>query len=942
VPGGFPARRLAAALSLACACAAAPAAAQRVPVPQAPAPRPAQARADTTPRDTTRHRAVAPPDSLYNALLRLPGYTPVEYQADSAQFDNSTRTLRLRGGAVVTREGTTLNAVDSIVYRERSRFVEAYGKPKVTGQGEDIAGNVMFYDLNTKRASVRGARTKVAENGMWYVEGNVTSEAAERVYATSSTFTTDDRPEPAYHFKADRIMVVRDRLLVGRPAVLYFRNVPVMALPFIVQNLEKGRRSGLLIPQFDVNDIVRTSPRHTERGTGREISNLGYYWALNQYMGVQMAGSWRSGSYRSLAGGLDFRVLRSFLDGGVTFENYWRSDAQARNFNLAARSSWKPSERTDLSVQANYASSSSFERQRTIDPARATATLHSSASLGRRFDWGNVNLSSELSQSLASDDKQSTLPSLSVSVNPITLFRSADPEHAGFFNDATLNLGLNGTRRTQTPGNSLRARQPATTSTSLDAAPSLSLHSLTLGTSFAYARDELAGLAAIDSAQAVSGTPASRLAAIRPFGISRASWSASTSYQFRLIGTTTFSPSVSLSQNFVSMDDSVTNHARIDAPPLEALGRWVSSPARVNFGATVSADLFGFFPGVGPYSGIRHHVKPGLQYGYTPGFAPTAVQRAVFGSSSTAAQNKLTLSLDQTFEGKLREPRPTEQRRDSTSADSAAAPAAQAPSDARKVTILAINTSALTYDFNPVPISRQDLLNPRFVTSDITNTIRSDLLGGLNMTVGHNLFRRELNDSGQVVRRHFAPYLTSFSTSFTLGQSSAIFRFLGLYHEPNANSRGDQPTRPDTTSQRLQNPQAGNSAFGNTQQAGGGPWSASIRYSLQRSRPDVDTLGRVSFANNQDLSGSLQFYPTKNWGVSWNTSYSVTGHAFTQHSLSFTRNLYRWQANFDFFRTATGNTAFSFRVHLIDLPDLKFDYRESNLGFDRPQTLTTP
>ena len=141
--------------------------------------------------------------------------------------------------------------------------------------------------------------------------------------------------------------------------------------------------------------------------------------------------------------------------------------------------------------------------------------------------------------------------------------------------------------------------------------------------------------------------------------------------------------------------------------------------------------------------------------------------------------------------------------------------------------------------------------------------------------------------------------------------------------------------------QRLQNPEAANSAIGNTQPAGGGPWSANIRYSLQRSRPDVDTLGHVTFTDNQDLSGGVQFYPTKNWGVSWNTSYSVTSHTFGQHALTFTRNLYRWQADFQFYRTPTGNTAFSFRVHLIDLPDLKFDYRESNLGFDRPQTLTT-
>ena len=66
-------------------------------------------------------------------------------------------------------------------------------------------------------------------------------------------------------------------------------------LPFIVQDLAKGRRSGFLIPEFEINDIVRTDQRGGgTRGTGRQISNVGYYWAINEYMGAQAALDWRS------------------------------------------------------------------------------------------------------------------------------------------------------------------------------------------------------------------------------------------------------------------------------------------------------------------------------------------------------------------------------------------------------------------------------------------------------------------------------------------------------------------------------------------------------------------------------------------------------------------------------------------------------------------------
>jgi hypothetical protein len=53
--------------------------------------------------------------------------------------------------------------------------------------------------------------------------------------------------------------------------------------------------------------------------------------------------------------------------------------------------------------------------------------------------------------------------------------------------------------------------------------------------------------------------------------------------------------------------------------------------------------------------------------------------------------------------------------------------------------------------------------------------------------------------------------------------------------------------------------------------------------------------------------------------------------------LNFKRDLYRWQANFDFVRAPNGNTSFSFSVHLQDLPDLKADYSRQNLGADRAE-----
>ena len=84
------------------------------------------------------------------------------------------------------------------------------------------------------------------------------------------------------------------------------------------------------------------------------------------------------------------------------------------------------------------------------------------------------------------------------------------------------------------------------------------------------------------------------------------------------------------------------------------------------------------------------------------------------------------------------------------------------------------------------------------------------------------------------------------------------------------------------------------------------------------------------------LSGTLRLKPTENWSVSWRTSYDLEASAFNDHAIRLSRDLHRWQANFDFLQTATGNWSFRFEVSLLDNRDLKFDYKQRNLDLGLP------
>jgi hypothetical protein len=904
-PGGGGLWAAAAALCL----AAAPLAAQvRDPAPRPPAPADTLPR-DTLPGDTTsaadaereRARAAAAADSIYQALLRRPGYTPMEYRGDSASFRAAERVLRLYGPAEVVRAGDRLTAEDTIVYREANRLVEAYGRPTISGQ-------VMFYDLATRRATVRGGRTQVAEAGAtWFVAGDVTAEGTDRLYATRSIFTTDDREEPAYYFQADHIKVIRDRILVGRPARLYFRNVPVFWLPFVFQDLTRGRRSGLVTPEFSINDIVRTSSTGGfERGTGRQIRNLGFYWAMSEYMDAQLTGGWRSGDYTSLTGVLRYRWLRQFLDGNVTFDHYWR-ETGARDLRLFAFSSWRPDERTSVSLNANYSSSSQLVRDITFD-WRATQNLGSSFKLNRRFDWGTLDLGANRQQALVNDQVTTELPSVGIVLQPITFFRAATPEAQRWYSNATLSLSGAGSR--------------GTTRFGADAPPGARDEDRTqmrVNQSFTMGNLGLSSNLNLNRTLRPAVPPVGDLPGLPRLDDDRGAWQANLSYRVGLIGETSLSPTLSLSQEL--RRDSLTADS------------YVGSPTRLGLGASLSTSLYGFLPGFGPFTAIRHKISPSFSYRYVPQTELTAEQERLFGAGERFAQNNLSLlSLSQTFEAKLREePRPPARARapgDTIAADTLAADTAAlqpTPAEPRKVTILSINTSGFNYDFERARRGQSG-----FTTRQVTNTVSSDYLRGLQFTMTHDLFDPTGVEDPATELGRFRPRLSALSTQFSFGEDSPLLRFLG-FGRREARQQAEAQTDTIPTQQPVTDPldpmRRGNPFTNNPQAVGRGPWSVDVGYTY--SRP------QGAGGATQDIRLGMRFSPTANWAVSWDTNYSVEAGEFGGHSLTLRRDLYRWEANFGFYRSPYGNTSFNVLVRLKDLPDLKVDYREYNIGANR-------
>ena len=924
-----------------------------------PAPDTATLPADSVvPSGPGRLAAVRPEsaaDSVAAALLALSAYDATRYRGTSADFDAGVRVLVLHGDsasrASLRRQGTEVTADSIITLDEPAGRVTARGHPVFTPAGGDpVESQVVVYDINEERGSALGARTQYRESSTWYVTGDLPSVTPGVVYGSETHFTSCDLEVPHYHFAADEIKIVAGRVLVARSVHVYFADVPVFWLPFMAQSLGTGRTSGLLTPSFSMNDIVRTSG-----GYRRRVSNVGFYWAMSDYSDATVALDWFSENFTSVTAQIRYAWLRQFLNGTVNVRRYWR-DEGGTELAFDTNHSWRMDERTNLRLSARYSSSTDFVRRNSFDPREVTESINSAGGLDRRFDWGNTSISGNRNQYLSDDRVEMTLPSAQVNLSSITLFR-APSARASWYNNLTWSGGARAERRTvdrtPQPGETLSAAIADIENVSGGVRSSISLGNLSWSQSVNVDRASVfqVPLDRASSPQILGTTPSGRTlvapaveesaGTLGDITQTNRTWQSSLSYQQTLIGSTTLTPSLSLSGNARRSD--TINVAR---------DRFVSAPTRLSFGATLKSDMFGFFAGVWPFEAIRHKVTPALNFSYAPELSSTPLQARVFGRQAIQPRKEFTLSLNQTFEAKRRPAEGDTVQAPSRTATPAATEgglSVAGPSRAPRpdiVTLLGLNTTAVQYDF--VEADSLGGLLFGFLTTRINNRISSDFLRGLTISMSHDLFADTtivLASGERRPERRFAPHLADLNFGFSLDSRSALFRGFGLFG-------GDEPAEepePPTPEEEVEDPFELGTARGNeasviprreSRAAGAaavargatrvGSWSTNFSYSLTRPRSGT---GRTS----QMLTASARLKPTALWDLSWNTSYDLERGSFNDHVIRLTRDIHDWEARFDFSQTATGNWAFRFEVALKANRDFKFDYKQHNVQANQPR-----
>ena len=938
----------------------------------------------TAATDSSKKQLVewAAEDSVMRALRERPGYIVTRYQGDTVVFDAATRALTLTGDPSAVARGEALLVSDTLYYDDSLQVVRARGdtivlRDPTQSDADLVAGGQMVYYLATRRAVVQNVATAVESGERWYVDArraafvDDTLADARIFYGRDGTITSCDHPDPHYHFKAGSLKLVARSVLVARPATLYIADVPVMWLPFMFADLRSGRRSGILPPRLGITDIVRTSPSYR-----RHIEDLGYYWAINDFMDAQLSFDWRSGvrggdtdpGWTQYHGQFRYRWLDRFMAGDVA-TSYQALRGLSRNLNVWWRHSQDFSQDSRLGMDLNYSSNTITRSQTTTNPYAALATIRSSANYTNVIGPLSLNVGGTRTQYPGRTQVDYNFPNLSLSTQgPFELAR-------WLVWTPTLQLNTTGSDRidqgaavvfrylTRPDGTVDSTRLGASQrATSIAISTPLKIFEFNWQNSFSITDrvENFPGDRTVYASAQDSVGEERRFARTFSTGVD---WTTGFSLPGVSRGRWNLTPGV----NFSNVDPSpfwVRNE--------RTGGQWVHQSKRPSFSLSSSPTFFGLFGGFGPFARFRHSVTPTLSYNYSPRakvseefLLAQGVRRQ--GYLGALQQSAVSLNIQTGIEGKLRP------RVDTGDGEGG-----------QKVKVVSLTFTPLGYDFERYKALRRSADDPDdvsrwagFNTDRFNYSFRSDLLPGFSLSSRYSLFEGDITSDTS----RFKPYREGLDVSFSLGRSSNLInlmsRVFGRSPAPETTPQAGTTTpglAEDASARQIAAmPVAGtnsrNSQFDMPDISGG--WQTSFTFSSTRQRPlrggnvvtidlrqecidkylgtdryqpclfaaanpQVDdttfggsTRGSRTFTRSPPrttLGASTAFHITPKWAAHWSTTYDFEQEEFASHIVSLQRDLHDWRAVFAFTQSPNGNFAFNFFIALKAQPDLKFDY----------------
>ena len=287
------------------------------------------------------------------------------------------------------------------------------GRPEFKqGSEETFLGDQMAFNLRSSQGRVTAAQTRYDDGNL--KGGVVKMREDSTIFLKDGVYTTCNCvDDPSYSLRSSKMKVVDQKKIFTGPIQLFLFNIPTpLWLPFGFLPAQNSRRSGLLAPTYGEDEF------------GFYLRDLGWYFALNDYMDLQLRGGiWTNGSWQ---GSSMWRYNRRYRYSGQVFFDYSRLKNGQRGdtgFSIRNTSSFRWQHTHNLNPSTSLTSNVNLSTQgylRAISEQyddRVTQTVSSSVRFSKR--WSNVGRSLSMNatqqQNLATNTTNMTIPNLTFS-----------------------------------------------------------------------------------------------------------------------------------------------------------------------------------------------------------------------------------------------------------------------------------------------------------------------------------------------------------------------------------------------------------------------------------------------------------------------------------------------------------------------------------------------
>lgn len=792
--------------------------------------------------------------------------TTIQYSAkDSIHMDVPNQIINLYGEAQIiygdielTASQIEINYLTHIITAKGTTdsLGNETGKPIFKDGDENFETDNMKYNFESGKAIINGV---VTQQGDAVLQGSkVYKNEKDELFISQAKYTTCNMADPHFHIESSKLKVIPNHKVVSGPFYIKIKDIPTpIGFAFGMFPVPKQKVSGVIVPGYG-----------EEKRRGFYLKNGGYYFAINDYMDLQLTGEiYSKGSWGiNAATGYNKRYAYSgrfnakynnqkgLNEGDSTVINdFWVNWSHSPQSKGSSR----------FSASVNAGTSTYNQNNPTVDLRNTlNQEFNSSVSYSKTFKGTpfSMNASSRLQQNVNTGLVNLLLPELAFNMSRIYPFKFGATSAKNWVQKISFSWNMNSTNRAsnnkigqpsfpvlgynpendtivplselglkglwERAENGVRHQIPISTSMNL-------FKFITFSPSFNYSElwySKELSYQWIDEAAAVKVDTIN--------GFSRAfQYSASGSFNTRLYGTLNFK-----------------------GEKIQAIRHVMIPSFSMSFSPDFSDDKYGYYQEV-QIDSLGHTRRLSKYEGF------------VYGTPSAGQNASASFSLSNNLEMKVKTKKDTTDK-------------------ARKVVLLdnlSFNTSynflADSFQLSPIRIAaRTKIFNKKL---DIS----------FNSTLDPYIYQLDSiyftsNGDKRVAQRRRNIFAWDIGEGF--GQLTQVTLALGMSLNPKAresNNKREEELGPLTAEEELElefiknNPEL--YVDFNI------PWDLRFNYNVnyrKRGHEDAEIIQALTF------SGSITF--TEKWNMSFNSGFDFQNLEFTQTNFNITRNLHCWQMNF--------------------------------------------